>query len=121
MPPKKRAASTKAGGKGAKAVKKEPDDGGLKAAVEKLKTADKGKKVTHTKDSLCSWPGTVVDDYDCMLNQTNIGHNNNKFYLIQLLESYSEYAVFTRWGRVVSNHLSMLNLRCVALRVIQCL
>lgn len=60
MPPKKRAASTKAGGKGAKVVKKEPDDGGLKAAVEKLKTADKGKKVTHTKDSQCSWPGTVV-------------------------------------------------------------
>lgn len=106
MPPKKRAASTKAGGKAAKVVKKEPDDGGLKAAVEKLKTADKGKKVTHTKDSQCSWPGTVVDDYDCMLNQTNIGHNNNKFYLIQLLESYSEYAVFTRWGRVGETGMS---------------
>ncbi|KAM1042297.1 hypothetical protein ACFX2C_031379 [Malus domestica] len=27
------------------------------------------------------------DIYDAMLNQTNVGHNNNKFYLIQVLES----------------------------------
>nr|XP_054752032.1 protein mono-ADP-ribosyltransferase PARP3-like [Lytechinus pictus] len=100
MPPKKRSASTKAGGKGAKVLKKEPDDGGLKAAVEKLKTADKEKKSSHTKDSHCSWPGSVFDDFDCMLNQTNIGHNNNKYYVVQLLQSHLGYAVFTRWGRV---------------------
>lgn len=34
------------------------------------------------------------------LNQTNIGHNNNKYYIIQLIEEGSGYAVFTRWGRV---------------------
>eukprot|EP01137_Pigoraptor_chileana_P007922 Opistho-2@54117 len=40
--------------------------------------------------------------YDVMLNQTNIGQNNNKFYVIQLLESDAgnTYFVFTRWGRV---------------------
>lgn len=27
----------------------------------------------------------VFEDWDCMLNQTNIGHNNNKYYVIQLL------------------------------------
>ena len=43
---------------------------------------------------------SVVDDWDCMLNQTNIGQNNNKFYVIQLLQSYSSYVLFTRWGRV---------------------
>eukprot|EP01117_Protostelium_nocturnum_P006844 TRINITY_DN2453_c1_g1_i6.p1 TRINITY_DN2453_c1_g1~~TRINITY_DN2453_c1_g1_i6.p1 ORF type:complete len:470 (-),score=169.93 TRINITY_DN2453_c1_g1_i6:79-1488(-) len=37
-----------------------------------------------------------------MLNQTNIGNNNNKFYVIQLLErdNKSDYVLWTRWGRV---------------------
>lgn len=35
-----------------------------------------------------------------MLNQTNIGQNNNKFYVIQLLESKGRYYLWTRWGRV---------------------
>lgn len=42
----------------------------------------------------------VVDDWDAMLNQTNIGANNNKFYVIQLLESGGKYYTWTRWGRV---------------------
>ncbi|GLU07369.1 hypothetical protein SLE2022_243300 [Rubroshorea leprosula] len=42
------------------------------------------------------------DAYDAMLNQTNIGDNNNKFYVIQLLESDDgrTYVVYNRWGRV---------------------
>ncbi|CAF3595748.1 unnamed protein product [Rotaria sp. Silwood1] len=42
------------------------------------------------------------DIFDCMLNQTNIGNNNNKFYLIQLLEDNNskKYHVWLRWGRV---------------------
>lgn len=43
---------------------------------------------------------TVHDDYDCMLNQTNIGANNNKFYVIQVLESGGKFYCWTRWGRV---------------------
>ena len=45
----------------------------------------------------------VVDDWDCMLNQTNIGQNNNKYYVIQMLKSRGGiYNVWNRWGRVVS-------------------
>ncbi|KAK9201869.1 hypothetical protein WN944_017077 [Citrus x changshan-huyou] len=42
------------------------------------------------------------DIYDAMLNQTNVGDNNNKFYVIQILESDGggEYMVYNRWGRV---------------------
>jgi len=40
--------------------------------------------------------------WDCMLNQTNIQSNNNKYYLIQLLEKDAGkgFAVWMRWGRV---------------------
>ncbi|KAL4202726.1 hypothetical protein AMTRI_Chr02g265080 [Amborella trichopoda] len=40
--------------------------------------------------------------YDAVLNQTNVGQNNNKFYVIQALEADSggKYMVYTRWGRV---------------------
>jgi predicted DNA-binding WGR domain protein len=40
--------------------------------------------------------------YDASLNQTNVGHNNNKFYRLQLLESRqgNGFIVWTRWGRV---------------------
>jgi poly [ADP-ribose] polymerase 2/3/4 len=52
-------------------------------------------------DTLCTLKGAVVhEDYDCMLNQTNIGANNNKFYVIQLLEKGGKYYAWTRWGRV---------------------
>ncbi|XP_058010217.1 poly [ADP-ribose] polymerase 2-A [Hevea brasiliensis] len=40
--------------------------------------------------------------YDATLNQTNVGDNNNKFYVIQALESNDggQFMVYTRWGRV---------------------
>ncbi|XP_056599871.1 poly [ADP-ribose] polymerase 2 [Triplophysa dalaica] len=42
------------------------------------------------------------DVYDVMLNQTNLQFNNNKYYLIQLLQDDSAkvYSVWLRWGRV---------------------
>lgn len=43
---------------------------------------------------------TVHEEYSVTLNQTNIGKNNNKFYIVQLLEGFSQYHVWTRWGRV---------------------
>ena len=43
----------------------------------------------------------VAEDYDVMLNRTNIGANNNKYYRMQLLqEDPSAYWLWTRWGRV---------------------
>ena len=54
-------------------------------------------------DSHCSLAGAEVwIDFDCMLNQTNIGNNNNKFYVIQLLTVGKKFYVWNRWGRVVS-------------------
>ncbi len=40
--------------------------------------------------------------FSCTLNQSNLNQNNNKFYIIQLLQSdiNSSYMLFTRWGRV---------------------
>lgn len=40
--------------------------------------------------------------WDAMLNQTDIGRNANKFYLVQLLESDAggTFYVWNRWGRV---------------------
>ncbi|KAG8140727.1 putative Poly [ADP-ribose] polymerase protein [Naja naja] len=41
------------------------------------------------------------DIYNVMLNQTNLQFNNNKYYLIQLLEEDNarNYSVWMRWGR----------------------
>ncbi|KAL5791843.1 hypothetical protein ACOSP7_000437 [Xanthoceras sorbifolium] len=44
----------------------------------------------------------VDEIYNAMLNQTNVGDNNNKFYEIQALESNDggKFMVYSRWGRV---------------------
>ena len=63
--------------------------------------ASAAKNANIPVDALCPLSGAVVhEDYDCMLNQTNIGANNNKFYVIQLLEKGGKYYCWTRWGRV---------------------
>lgn len=51
------------------------------------------------------------DIWDCMLNQTNIEFNNNKYYLIQLLESDAgnTFSVWMRWGRVGANGQNSLH------------
>src|SRR5688500_16020716 len=52
-------------------------------------------------DPHCSVSGAALhEDYDCILNQTNIGANNNKFYVIQLLSKGGKFYAWTRWGRV---------------------
>eukprot|EP00854_Cymbomonas_tetramitiformis_P007985 gene7985-9492_t len=53
-------------------------------------------------DKLCSWgDAKVYMDYDATLNQTQIGVNANKFYIIQLLKrANGACACWTRWGRV---------------------
>ena len=57
----------------------------------------------HGSDYIVYREGELV--YDCMLNQTNLQYNNNKFYLIQLLQQVNtkEYVVWLRWGRVGKN------------------
>lgn len=67
----------------------------------KASAATAGKKSNIPVDSVCPLSGASVhEDYDCMLNQTNIGANNNKFYVIQLLEKGGKFYAWTRWGRV---------------------
>lgn len=44
--------------------------------------------------------GAVYQDYDAMLNQTNIGANNNKFYVLQVVEKGGKFHAWFRWGRV---------------------
>lgn len=49
--------------------------------------------------------------YDASLNQTNIGANNNKFYILQMLQprtAKTRFLVWTRWGRVGENGQSKL-------------
>eukprot|EP00581_Thalassiosira_minuscula_P008897 CAMPEP_0183707052 /NCGR_PEP_ID=MMETSP0737-20130205/3729_1 /TAXON_ID=385413 /ORGANISM="Thalassiosira miniscula, Strain CCMP1093" /LENGTH=859 /DNA_ID=CAMNT_0025934623 /DNA_START=219 /DNA_END=2799 /DNA_ORIENTATION=+ len=60
-------------------------------------------KIAGAVDKLASAQlkrGTVYEDYNVMLNQTNLGANNNKFYKIQLIQCGSSYHLFSKWGRV---------------------
>ncbi|XP_069500129.1 protein mono-ADP-ribosyltransferase PARP3-like isoform X1 [Ambystoma mexicanum] len=98
-PKRKSAAKTQVADKGKK-VKKEEEPDNFRSALEALKSAPK-KSVKAKVDSACPvGNGEVYEDYDCMLNQTNIGHNNNKFYIIQLIGQGSRYSCWNRWGRV---------------------
>uniref|UniRef100_A0A8C2W7V5 Poly [ADP-ribose] polymerase n=1 Tax=Cyclopterus lumpus TaxID=8103 RepID=A0A8C2W7V5_CYCLU len=113
MPPKRRAASAaKAGGK---KVKQEPETPKPKdaftSAKEALLAAGPQVKGKRKVDEHCSVPssGEVHEDYDCMLNQTNIGHNNNKFYVIQVINGNNHYHTWNRWGRVGEVGQSKLN------------
>ncbi|KAM3821726.1 poly [ADP-ribose] polymerase 2 isoform 2-T3 [Vipera latastei] len=64
-----------------------------KAPVDPECTAKAGKAHVYCEGD---------DVYDVMLNQTNLQFNNNKYYLIQLLEedNAQSYSVWMRWGRV---------------------
>lgn len=49
--------------------------------------------------------------FDASLNQTNVGANNNKFYILQMLQhnkNATDFRVWTRWGRVGENGQSKL-------------
>src|SRR5688500_11746598 len=60
-----------------------------------------GGTVNIPVDPHCSAAGAAVhEDYDCILNQTHIGANNNKFYVMQLLSNGGKFYAWTRWGRV---------------------
>ncbi|XP_076033544.1 poly [ADP-ribose] polymerase 2-like [Oratosquilla oratoria] len=70
----------------------------------------KGRAVVDTPCPIAGTAHVYCDEeedviWDCMLNQTNIQFNNNKYYLIQLLEDDSSktYNVWMRWGRVGQN------------------
>ncbi|KAJ0068472.1 hypothetical protein NL108_008437 [Boleophthalmus pectinirostris] len=106
MAPKRRAAASTAAKARGKRVKQEPETpqkpkDAYTSAKEALKAAAPEKKGKRKVDEHCYLSGEVYEDYDCMLNQTNIGHNNNKFYVIQVIkDGPSCFHTWTRWGRV---------------------
>lgn len=52
-------------------------------------------------DQHCTLQGSQLHSiYTCTLNRVDIGKNENKFYIIQLLSRNGSYYVWTRWGRV---------------------
>ncbi|XP_048346773.1 protein mono-ADP-ribosyltransferase PARP3 [Sphaerodactylus townsendi] len=114
MPPKRKApAQTQTAVKGKKVKKEpEPEEDSFRSTVEALKAAPKEKLKAKIDVScyLCkASDAKVYEDYDCMLNQTNIGHNNNKFYIIQLIEHNGSYSCWNRWGRVGESGQSKLS------------
>jgi len=50
-----------------------------------------------TKGELVEYGGYI---YNCALNQTDVTSNSNKFYIIQLIKTSSNYALYTRYGRI---------------------
>eukprot|EP00039_Didymoeca_costata_P018537 m.333884 g.333884 ORF g.333884 m.333884 type:complete len:688 (-) comp17240_c0_seq1:115-2178(-) len=101
-PPKKKAAAKKTAAK-KKAVsvpaEKPPAAGG-----SKQRRADRAVPDASVY--------SVYEDYDIKLNQTNIDHgsNNNKFYIIQVLEGKGSFWHWNRWGRVGETGQSKLEM-----------
>ncbi|KYO22983.1 poly [ADP-ribose] polymerase 3 [Alligator mississippiensis] len=105
MAPKRKAATKAQAVTKGKKVKPEPEPevDSFHSTVEALKRAPK-EKLKAKIDSACHLSSAsdaqIHEDYECTLNQTNIGHNNNKFYIIQLIEQNGAYSCWTHWGRV---------------------
>ena len=82
----------------------------LKIKKEKKDTEEKKEISLLQCDKLCPKHGEVHiyceessgEPYACVLNQTNIAQNNNKFFVIQVLKKFDEehYYAWIRWGRV---------------------
>ncbi|XP_011890456.1 PREDICTED: poly [ADP-ribose] polymerase 3 isoform X4 [Cercocebus atys] len=91
----------------------------FRSTAEALKAMPAEKHIIRVDPTcpLSSNPETQVhEDYDCTLNQTNIGNNNNKFYIMQLLQDGQHFTCWNRWGRVVDGG----PVRTVAKRVQPC-
>eukprot|EP01114_Cavostelium_apophysatum_P017118 TRINITY_DN5010_c0_g1_i1.p1 TRINITY_DN5010_c0_g1~~TRINITY_DN5010_c0_g1_i1.p1 ORF type:complete len:839 (+),score=296.05 TRINITY_DN5010_c0_g1_i1:94-2610(+) len=81
---------------------------------KKQKVVKKGRSVVDplsgkSNDFHVLEEGKVI--WDAMLNQTDVGKNNNKFYVIQLLEHdhKKQYQVWNRWGRVGAGGQNVLD------------
>ena len=100
MPPKRKLPVKKAASKPAKLAKKDSVKADIKAAAKALSKGSSKRSNRKSDKYVTEQNVQVYEDYDCMLNQTNIGHNNNKFYVIQLLErtvGAKEFFVFNRY------------------------
>lgn len=85
----------------ASSLKKSTSSAALEKAKAAAVTGGKKKAGGRTVDSRVPLPNLkVVDDYAVKLNQTNVDGNNNKYYIIQVLEGDGKYYAWNRWGRV---------------------
>ena len=61
-------------------------------------------------DEYCTVTGTPDSLYSCVLNQTDVESNKNKFYIMQLVETNSSsYSVFIRYGRIGEKGVSSID------------
>jgi len=51
-------------------------------------------------DEYCPIVGAIVEPYTCMLNQTDLDSNKNKFYVMQTIKQSGKYVVYIRYGRI---------------------
>lgn len=103
---KKSATKEKLANKGKSAPKNENEQSKKSGVERKLVKKGRAAVDSHCPVAASSHVLEEGDDiWDCMLNQTNIQFNNNKYYIIQLLENDSAhvYSVWMRWGRVGAN------------------
>mmetsp|Transcript_160223 Transcript_160223/g.514042 ORF Transcript_160223/g.514042 Transcript_160223/m.514042 type:complete len:554 (-) Transcript_160223:323-1984(-) len=93
-------ASSEALGSAAKRAK--AADGSARASASSAAGASRGRGGGgRSVDPRCPKSGLkVYEDYSVSLNQTNVGANNNKFYVIQVLHGDGKYYAWMRWGRV---------------------
>ncbi|BAF04897.2 Os01g0351100 [Oryza sativa Japonica Group] len=104
------AAAVTDGGDQDKTKSAKDDDGDDKVQCKKEKIVTATKKGAAVLDQYIpdniktAYHVLQVGDeiYDATMNQTNVGGNNNKFYIIQALESDAggNFMVYSRWGRV---------------------
>lgn len=83
------------------------DDAKTDAKADAKADTEASARIVVPVDECCPMANVAVhidEDgvvWDASLNQTNSGHNNNKFYRIQVLRnSAGKYHTWTRWGRV---------------------
>ncbi|XP_021512719.1 protein mono-ADP-ribosyltransferase PARP3 [Meriones unguiculatus] len=109
-PKRKSSVQTEASKKRLKQETGEEDS--FRATAQALRAAPADKRIIQVdpKCPLSRNPGIQVhEEYNCTLNQTNIGNNNNKFYIIQLLEEGGHFFCWNRWGRVGEVGQSKMN------------
>ncbi|XP_045712647.1 protein mono-ADP-ribosyltransferase PARP3-like isoform X3 [Phyllostomus hastatus] len=103
MAPKRKSA-VQAEGPEMKKGRQGAEEDSFRSTAEALRAAPTEKRAVRVDPVyLRDNPGTqaqVHGDYDCTLNQTNIGRNINKFYIVQLLEDGERFFCWNRWGRV---------------------
>nr|XP_027228890.1 poly [ADP-ribose] polymerase 3-like [Penaeus vannamei] len=100
---KRKAAAAEDDAPPAKLEREDSENTQLRRAICEAREGAQRKAAKRKPDVVLSrsYPGaTVHEEYACMLNQTNIGQNNNKFYVIQVAKDSGDFLCFTRWGRV---------------------